>query len=378
MEDRNLSLSVTQSHPQETFESTTWKIGDTGKTNDDREIILELPSPVVNKQYFNICKTANVMATTLHKEIEDTINDHICLADVPFKIGIKKNIINTLNLYNEESIELSKNTVTQFDMAVMDAVYTIINCGFRFPFNDEFIMVTTTEWIAKVIAGHEDYRPTKAMTKKIDDSIEKLRHIFIKIDCTQEFESRKDTKNEHSIFDGYLLPIEVLKVGKDKKLVYKSNHKEVKKLYCIIKKPILYTYAEIINQIIDVPVNILEAHHDFKETEFSIPIKRHVIKRVFQIINSKNRLNSNRISFEWQDGVKTKGLYAELGIKPDNTKKWRTKTKPLIVKVVKETLMILKNSGIITDFSPYRSDGTGNHASPVAGFEISYKSKKAA
>ncbi len=50
----------------------------------------------------------------------------------------------------DPNITLSQQ-VTQFDMAVIDAAYTIMNSG---------LMILTAEWIAKVLSGNMDQKVT--------------------------------------------------------------------------------------------------------------------------------------------------------------------------------------------------------------------------
>jgi hypothetical protein len=101
-------------------------------------------------------------------------------------------------------------------------------------------------------------------------------------------------------------------------------------------------------------------------------IKRYVIKRVAQIINEKNGLNSKKISYLWYENNKeVRGLYAELGYFPDdNDEIWRKKTKFMINKIVKSTLLSLKVKEVINDFEEYRASGTKNRASPVMGYQV--------
>ena len=95
-----------------------------------------------------------------------------------------------------------------------------------------------------------------------------------------------------------------------------------------------------------------------------------MIKRVLQI-EHENFLKSPKLSLEWIDwDNRAKGLYAELGIDPNNSKYWRTKVKPRIMKIIRGTLDSLIEKGIIIGYTEYRDDGTNNRAKAIKGFLI--------
>lgn len=305
--------------------------------------------PVLNfsRQYMNNTKISWVLSTKLISIAEN----HTRL-----NISINDTIINCVDVWRDENITLSSDNVTQYDMAVMDAAYTIICSGQT---------ILTAEWIAKVLSGNPKQKVTKKKIEAIRQSIDKLRYIHIKIDCTEEFNARRDTKNrvKDCIYESYLLPIEKVTA------IYEANGKEIV-AYPVLSKPVLYQYAEIIHQIIDIPADLLDTHSIYHDTDEAILIKRYVIKRVAQILH-KNKLNSNKISFLWYDRTKKeeRGLFPELGYIPDNTDKWRNK-KRKINKIVKLTLESLQQKKVIKGYIPYHKDGTQNPASPIMGYKI--------
>lgn len=316
------------------------------KVNENTE---KLPVLNFNKQYMNNTKISRILST---KPI---------LLDETYaqlRIEINDKIINLVDVWRDENITLSRDDITPFDLAVMDAAYTIMCSG---------KMILTAEWIAKVLSGNPKQKITKKKIEAIRQSIDKLRYIHIQIDCSNEFNYRKDTKNKISDFkyESYLLPLDKITA------VYQSNGKEII-AYPVLSKPALYRYAETIHQIVDVPADLLDTHKEYRDTDEAILIKRYVIKRVAQIV-SNNKLNSNKISFLWYDREENeeRGLFPELGYIPDNTRSWRNK-KQKINKIVKMTLKSLKDKGAIKSFEEYRENDTKNPAFPIMGYKIFY------
>ena len=307
--------------------------------------------PVLNfdRQYMNNTKISRILSTK-PIPIEEVVAE--------LMIPINDKIINLVDIWRDENITLSTNNITQFDMAVMDAAYTIMCSGY---------MVITAEWIARVLSGNPDQKITPQKIGAIRKTIDKLRSVHIKIDCKEEINARRDTKDkvDRFVYESYLLPLDKLEAR------YEANGKEII-AYPVLSKPALYKYAEIIHQIVDVPADLLDTHDEFRDTDEAILIKRYVIKRVAQIVN-KNNLNSNKISYLWydKDMEEERGLFPELGYNPTDTDTWRDK-KRKINKIVKLTLQSLKDKGAIQNYEPYREDGTKNPASPIMGYKIYY------
>lgn len=310
----------------------------------------------ITKQYMNNTKVARVISTKAPAvEAEGKT--------LKIEINKEKSAFNLVDLYLDSHLSFS-HKIVPFDMAVMDAVYTIFCSG-----QDVF----STEQIACVFSGNEKHRATAKLLQMIQESIDKLRFISIRINCTDEINTRRDLKKykdkvEYLVHESYLLPVEKVE------LKYRANGKVVQ-AYQLIKKPALYTYAEMLHQIIDVPAEILNTTEKVNDTIDAVMIKRYVIKRVEQIKHRKktnSTLNSDALSYLWY-GVKgePRGLYAELGFVSDMTKEnWRTKIKPRIHKIVCEVLESLKERGSILDYEAYREGKTNNPAMPIQGFHI--------
>ena len=113
-------------------------------------------------------------------------------------------------------------------------------------------------------------------------------------------------------------------------------------------------------------------------------IKRRVILRVMRILKISSGTaklkNWNRISLI-QKKDKSEGLFPELGLMPNidgldaeeaekKLKQWRTKQKPLYIKVVRGTLENLKRQFVILDYEEHRDNDSKNPKDPVTGFDV--------
>lgn len=95
---------------------------------------------------------------------------------------------------------------------------------------------------------------------------------------------------------------------------------------------------------------------------------------------SKRLKNWNRISLI-QKKDKSDGLFPKLGLMPNiegldaeeaekKLKQWRTKQKPLYIKVVRGTLENLKRQFVILDYEEHRDNDSKNPKDPVTGFDV--------
>lgn len=308
----------------------------------------------VTKQYMNNTKLGRILGT---KQIDITEDE--------FDLNITEKVVNLVNIWSDDNITLTNTNISPFDMAVLDATYTIMQQG---------PMLITPEWIVRVMSGNNSKSAiTQKKVNNVIESITKLQYIRIKIDCTEEYNAyqiRKGNKPvDHWGYESYLLPVGKIEAR------YDANGKRVV-AYKLLEVPALYKYAEMNQQIVDVSADLLETQSEFSDTEEAVLIKRYVIKRVAQIVKP-NHLNNNKISFLWYDKKENeeRGLFPELGYKPDNTAAWRKK-KQRINKIVSGTLKSLKEKKAITDYKEFRENGTTNPNAPIIGYQIFYDRKK--
>ena len=130
-------------------------------------LVETIPTLSFDKQYMNNSKIGRIISTKPIEIVEECSE---------LTIPVHGEIINIVDIWKDRNVSLSAYNITQFDMAVMDAAYTIINSGYT---------IIAPEWILKVMSGNMNARATPKKINAIKDSVDKLRSIHIQIDCTQ-------------------------------------------------------------------------------------------------------------------------------------------------------------------------------------------------
>lgn len=321
------------------------------KITEETEVALELKIPVLSlsKQYMNNCKVSRMLSTRGIEVEEDTVKINALIQD-----DIKTRVY----IWKDDDLPTISVSLTRFDCVVMDAVYTVLCAGYK---------VFTVDTIAKVIAGNGRLRLNDKNAGVLRESIEKLRHVHIQIDCADEMAERKDiaVQEKPRLLESRLLPVIPVEAE------YQVNGKYAQ-AYRITETSVLYVYASLLHQIVDVPAEWMDTSRLFSDTAEAVLIKRYVIKRVAQIINPKNKIKSNKISFYWNDNGKMKGLFPELGYVITGDSRWRS-LKRRVRRMVECTLKLLQEYEVITGYREYREDGTNNPASPVSGYIVFYE-----
>ena len=273
---------------------------------------VQMPKP--KKEYLNNSKVANYISTQ-----NDLFSNTMQLTTMP-----KKNIFVTVDLTADKNLALTNPNITQYDMAVMDAVYTMLVNG---------AVAFTPEMVVRIMSGNfdQDVKPQKAGA--VTRSLHKLSLIRISIDCTNELRARKKIdKDQTAKLTSYLMPLREIDIQS-------ANHQTVMKGYQLIEKPVLYTYAESIKQIIDVPTELLTITDEsgsghLSDTDDVIVIKRAIIRRIELMKDPKNSISNDVIRYERYDpmsGTK-KGFFAMLGFDEanyKNPKQWTKKRNSL-------------------------------------------------
>ena len=320
----------------------------------DREKVRVLE---INKQYMNISKLSRMIAGSRFVISQD---------EITLNANIRKGIQTRVIISCKEGC----CSIEPFDMAVMDAIYTLNKSGYE---------IFTASMAGQVLCGDLSCRQTANKISRIEESIEKLSRITIWIDLTQEYNTRKKKKGGEQAEDGTELFIDqdgyvsltsqMLNV-KRTEADFEVNGKKTS-AYISEGISALYRYAEYTRQIADTGAENLDTDGRYKNTEEAIIVKRYVVRRVLEIIH-RNKLNSSKISFLWYDihSKQWRGMFQTLGYVPDTSAAWRKK-KARILQVVRQTLDLLKENGIISGYAEYRAYSTGNPAAPVMGFEIS-------
>lgn len=258
-----------------------------------------------------------------------------------------------VTLWQDTILPIDKN-LEPFDFAVLDVIYSLY-C------ND--IQVFTTKWIDMLLSGSKKRNPTANAIARIDGAIEKLAmtNVLLAVDGKERTATPLLAAERFGARQGYI--------------------------YALVEINDLYAYAHDQNQIINVPASYMDTtslpqEFAFADTETAIIIKRRVIARAMRILkinDSKAKLkNWNRISLI-QKKDKAEGLFPELNLMPQLSgtdadekisRQWRTKQKPLYVKIVRGTLENLKRQYVILDYQEHKDNDSKNPKDPVTGFDI--------
>ena len=137
-------------------------------------------------------------------------------------------------------------------------------------------------------------------------------------------QEKKIEKDQSVKLTSYLMPLREVDIRS-------ANHQTIMKGFQLLEKPVLYTYAELVKQIIDVPTELLEIN---EISDSVIVIKRALIRRIEQMRNRKNHMDNDIIRYERYDpttGTK-KGFFVMLGFdesKYKNANQWKKKKSSL-------------------------------------------------
>ena len=173
----------------------------------------------------------------------------------------------------------------RFTRAVCDTITSLILA------KNEYI---TPNNIAYCMNGYDNPDTTKEFLTQIMESVEILRHTWVKIDASNEAKARGYDFEELK-FDGILAPIDKLR------LVF-MNGQEVE-AYHVLREPILYKYAKAKNQVLTVDKDILKFPKIDKDegenakrvnlvnmTRENIILQRYLIERIEGMKNPNNNL----------------------------------------------------------------------------------------
>ena len=205
----------------------------------------------------------------------------------------KKEIITKVTLaYEDKNISLSgRAEFTAYDSEVQDGVITLWEAG-----NKTF----TPSMVYRAMNGMDETEKVgKQALDTVTRSIEKCRHIFVKIDITQE--ARLYNKAiQKAAMDGYLLECRgvTIKTG---------GHTQ--NGYRLLAKPLLYQYAQISGQVISAPYRLMQTKGAVRGTEEVIVIRGHLLRRI-EDMKAGNFYTNKKVAFE--------SIYKTLRITPEN------------------------------------------------------------
>lgn len=277
----------------------------------DAQEIIEHLSSVLPEKYV---APNNKLANTLTKGIVDIGKITLEVS----KTGSKKLIETTCILsYEGDNVTLSgRQPFTEYDRNVYNAVSSLYVYG-------DPSHVVTPAMVYRAMTGMTDTeKPTAQQLAAVTRSLDKMRFIRARINCTEELKARRVTLNSKQInggeIDTYLLTAEAVKVQAGGHTV---------SAYRIIKTPILYEYAAAVKQVLTLPASMLDVKEidsggritsrSLPNTEARILIKGYLLRRI-EGMKGKNGLNNPIIAlYDYQrDGETHNGLYSIAG-KPD-------------------------------------------------------------
>ena len=269
--------------------------------------------PTTKNNYFNNSKVANSIV-----RMEDLSNEYN-VAELgkntrKNKKSNKGRDLVSYIVFDSDDLPINCYKLNRFDLAVMDAVYSIMVTG---------VQTMNIEMILNMMTG-KNVKYCKETSKKFEGiirSIEKLASIRIKINCTEIMRAKKKIKDtEEMVLTGSMLPV-------NGTYIISPDTKENKITYTVVNKPILYQYAEELGRIVSVPSHVLSLTGVREDLEFTI-IKQQLIKEIEIMKNPNNNYTTNEIIYEWEQSGETKGFFQRVGINKDDYKAgsaWRNK-----------------------------------------------------
>lgn len=286
---------------------------------DAQEIIEHLTSVLPEKYVVPNNKLANTMTRGIIDIGRITLEES--------RRGAKKLVETTCILtYEGDNVHLSgRQPFTEYDRNVYNAVSSL------YVYGDQSHVVTPAMVYRAMTGLTDSEKPTAGQLAAVTRSLDKMRFIRARIDCTEELKMRRITLNSKQInggeIDTYLLTADAIKVQAGGQTV---------RAYRIIKTPILYEYAAAVKQVLTLPASVLDVKEisemtvdgakkltigaRLPNTESRILIKGYLIRRI-EGMKGKNGLNNPVIAlYDYQrDGETHQGLYSIAG-NPDPTR----------------------------------------------------------
>lgn len=280
---------------------------------DAQEIIEHLTSVLPEKYVVPNNKLANTMTRGIIDIGRITLEES--------RRGAKKLVETTCILtYEGDNVHLSgRQPFTEYDRNVYNAVSSL------YVYGDQSHVVTPAMVYRAMTGLTDSEKPTAGQLAAVTRSLDKMRFIRARIDCTEELKMRRITLNSKQInggeIDTYLLTADAIKVQAGGQTI---------RAYRIIKTPILYEYAAAVKQVLTLPASVLDVKEisevtvdgakkltigaRLPNTESRILIKGYLIRRI-EGMKGKNGLSNPVISlYDYErDGETHQGLYSIAG-----------------------------------------------------------------
>lgn len=267
--------------------------------------------PKIEQERFNVSNVAKYISTTAGLVNADNPTE---LVTIP-----SKNVIVTVNLWKDKDVALSSNNITLYDLAVMDAVYTLYCNG---------CAAFTPEMVARVMSGDLKAYIKSQKAGSITRSLRKLAFIRITLDCTEEYKARgiKIRADGSALFTDYLLPMSEIQLKAVNGDTYLDG-------FSVKEVPILYDYAKRIGKIASVPTSLLDIP-GVSDTDDGILVKRYLIQRIEELKRARNKSELKEIIY--YDSETKQGALSDLWYDEEfkNVRDKKAKLHKLVIKAL--------------------------------------------
>lgn len=229
----------------------------------------------------HISPNNKLMTALTTKEI---INSGAVNLDVMPNDGITTYVVATYDIDED----MTPFNLTPFERTVMDAVCSIYRQA-TLDGDDKPVMTTTSIYKAMPGAGA---KPTATVQAKIAAAFTRMRHIFVTLDASSELLKLKKIKPG----ERYTKETNMLLAEEHQ---YKRQNGTISIGWQLFQKPVVYEYAELTGQIVNVPAKVIQIEGVTKTGEldgipFNLSENRrellaYLLRRVAVIKNSHKR-----------------------------------------------------------------------------------------
>ncbi|MDO5112329.1 MAG: hypothetical protein Q4E65_08495 [Clostridia bacterium] len=279
-------------------------------------------APMDLENIISILPTEYVMANTrLSDELSSgktEEGEHDIVVKAPKKKSDKPVLTKAILTFGDDKavITATRQKYTPYDSAVYSGIITLFEAE-----NNIF----TPAMVYRAMNGLTDSEYVNPSTlSKVAKSIEKNRKSQLAIDFTDEARQymrayEEPARDFKTTYEGNLLVAD--------KITVKNNGVE-QTAYKILRKPILYEYAQTVEQVISVPIKLLQTKGSVRSTEDVIVLREYLLR---QIENYRRRHREGSFSISYLSVYEVCGVSAEShkNIK-DKHKKIRSHTEALL------------------------------------------------
>lgn len=245
--------------------------------------------------------------------------------------------ISALMKYDDEAITVIGRPLTEFDKTVHDGAAAIFAAG-----NNSF----TVQDLYRACNGLDITNIDQQTLAPYIESLEQSITRRLRIDATDQISAYYKGKVKKAVYENYFLPLKAVEIT--------TTNGEIVKGYAFLDAPPLYEYSSNIRQVASVPMKLLRAGKQVRNTPEVATITNYLIRRIDGIKNPKNGLQP-KIAYE--------AIFTAAGIDTNKLDRTQLKRKRDIVKAKLDHFIA---QGFIKDYKEYKN---GRQA---GGIEIFY------